>query len=58
MGGYVVNVNHANNKAFIHLRSCRCYVSREDYDASGYWIKDFEKITEAERFAKKTQKQT
>ncbi|MDH5782863.1 MAG: hypothetical protein OEZ35_04260 [Candidatus Bathyarchaeota archaeon] len=54
---YVVYVNHPNNKAIVHRETCRVYVHRRRDDThNGYWRGLFEKLADAESFARSTGK--
>lgn len=57
--GYMVYVNHPNNKAIIHTDQCFKYIKRKrDVTHNGYWTGPFRDLNEATEFARLTQKKT
>jgi len=57
--GYVVYVNHPNNKAIVHDENCSRYRNRRrDQTHNGFWKGIFESYEKALEFAKSTGKRT
>lgn len=55
--GYVVYVNHPNNKAIVHDETCSKYTNRRrNQTHNGFWTEPFESFEEAMKFAKTTGK--
>ena len=55
--GYVVYVNHPNNKAMVHDTNCGKYTNRRrDKTIHGYWSQAFRSVEEALNYARGTGK--